>query len=428
LKKLKTQKEIMHNWIGDINKPLVSIQCLTYNHENYIEDAIEGFLIQDTDFPFEVIIHDDASTDDTATIIKKYEERYPKIIKPIYQEKNKFQEGKRNEIGDTIYKQIRGKYIALCEGDDYWIDKDKLQLQLDAMMEDENIHLSFHPGKRLDCLENNSEKIIGVYSEEVTLLPFEVILTRPHGMIPTSSVVFSVKAKPMMIEFLNLNPLLTQGDIFMQMISAYNGGAKFINKPMSIYRYQTEGSWTHTYKVDNKFNILVLSSKIRYLISFHKFIGRKHEKLFANIIFGVVCELAILLDNINHKQTDFINDMLISIIEKKLVSLDGYNSEIVLYGASTLTKWFLDKFPNIKVKYILDADINKHNSLFNTKIVKHPSKIVNKDDIVLITLWGREYQISIELEEYYGLRKKNIMVIDNLCFDDFTKLDFIIED
>jgi len=102
--------------------PLVSICCLTYNHAPYIRDAIEGFLMQKTNFPVEILIHDDASTDGTADIIREYETRYPDIIKPIYQTENQYSKGVKISW-EYQFSRARGKYIALCEGDDYWTDK-----------------------------------------------------------------------------------------------------------------------------------------------------------------------------------------------------------------------------------------------------------------------------------------------------------------
>lgn len=111
---------------------MVSIICKTYNHEKYIEEAIKGFIKQKTSFKFEVIIHDDASTDSTADIIRKYEKEYPEIIKPIYQVENLFRSG--IPIDKTyIMPKARGKYVAWCEGDDYWTDEFKLQSQVDAL-------------------------------------------------------------------------------------------------------------------------------------------------------------------------------------------------------------------------------------------------------------------------------------------------------
>jgi glycosyltransferase involved in cell wall biosynthesis len=111
--------------------PLVSVCCLTYNHSKYIRDAINGFLIQKTDFPIEILIHDDASTDGTADIIREYEAKYPDLIFPIYQTEN--QHFKGNKPGKINRDRAKGKYIAICEGDDFWTDPLKLQKQVDFL-------------------------------------------------------------------------------------------------------------------------------------------------------------------------------------------------------------------------------------------------------------------------------------------------------
>ena len=127
-----TEEQIMKNWQGNIQSPLVSVRCITYNHENYIAQALDGFLMQRTRFPFEVIVHDDASTDKTADIIREYEKKYPHIIKPIYQTENQYSK-RDGSIGRIMNVACKGKYIAFCEGDDYWIDENKLQMQVDFL-------------------------------------------------------------------------------------------------------------------------------------------------------------------------------------------------------------------------------------------------------------------------------------------------------
>src|SRR6056297_583375 len=124
MRNLRSEQQIMANWYDGPSNPIVSISCITYNHEPYIEDALEGFLLQETDFPFEILIHDDASTDHTADIIREYESTFPTLIKPIYQSENQYSQG--NRPGIINIKRAKGEYIALCEGDDYWTDPFKL--------------------------------------------------------------------------------------------------------------------------------------------------------------------------------------------------------------------------------------------------------------------------------------------------------------
>lgn len=113
-------------------KPFVVIQCLAYNHQPYIRQCLDGFIMQKTDFPFVAVIHDDASTDGTAEIIKEYERKYPAIIKGIYQKENQYKTNPE-AIGNSIRPFLTGKYIAMCEGDDYWTDPLKLQKQVDFL-------------------------------------------------------------------------------------------------------------------------------------------------------------------------------------------------------------------------------------------------------------------------------------------------------
>lgn len=113
---------------------LVSIKCTVYNHEPFLRQCLDGFVMQKTNFRFEAIVHDDASTDGSAAIIKEYAEKYPDLIKPIYETENQYskKDGSLRKIMDAA---CRGKYIAICEGDDYWIDPLKLQKQVDFLEE-----------------------------------------------------------------------------------------------------------------------------------------------------------------------------------------------------------------------------------------------------------------------------------------------------
>jgi len=126
--KTRTEDEIISGW-QDRGTALVTVCCTTYNHENYIREAIESFLIQETEFPFEIIVHDDASTDGTAAIILEYAERYPRLIRTIIQTENQY--SKAGLINPRfVFPKATGKYLALCEGDDYWTDRSKLQKQV----------------------------------------------------------------------------------------------------------------------------------------------------------------------------------------------------------------------------------------------------------------------------------------------------------
>ena len=114
--------------------PILAIRCLTYNHGPYIRQCLDGFVMQKTDFRFIAIVHDDASSDETSDIIREYAEKYPDIIKPIYEQENQYSKrdgSLRRIINEAIPAYV--KYIAMCEGDDYWTDPLKLQKQVDFL-------------------------------------------------------------------------------------------------------------------------------------------------------------------------------------------------------------------------------------------------------------------------------------------------------
>jgi len=144
---------------------------MTYNHEKYIADAIESFLMQKTDFAYEIIIHDDASTDNTAKIIREYEMKYPEIIKPIYQKENQYSK-KVNIEYNFIGPKVRGKYVATCEGDDYWTDPEKLQKQVNFLEKHEDFILCFHAVAIVDTSGKLTGRYLGLKgkgSKELTI-------------------------------------------------------------------------------------------------------------------------------------------------------------------------------------------------------------------------------------------------------------------
>ena len=137
---IKSQKEILSMWNKDA-KLMVSISCITFNQEEHIKRALESFLSQESKFRYEILIADDASTDQTATIIKEFEMLYPKIIFPIYRKINTFRKGYQPHQAN--FERARGQYLALCDGDDYWNHALKIELQLQAMIK-YNSNVSFH--------------------------------------------------------------------------------------------------------------------------------------------------------------------------------------------------------------------------------------------------------------------------------------------
>ncbi|MFE4706050.1 glycosyltransferase [Peribacillus simplex] len=220
---------------------VVSINCITYNHEDYIADAIEGFLMQKTNFEFEILIGEDCSTDNTRKIVEKYIIKYPEKIRLITSDKNV---GARMNF-TRLREHSKGKYIAVCEGDDYWTDSSKLQKQIDYLENNPECTLCFHNAKVIGPNKNptgrlhipwsnfNSKYYYGKscsYSAgEMALLDF----------IPTASIVFP--------KHLMNNPpewyfKAIYGDAPMRLILSEHGYAYYIDEVMSAYRTGMESS------------------------------------------------------------------------------------------------------------------------------------------------------------------------------------------
>jgi len=258
--------------------PLVSICCITYNHENYIRDALEGFLMQKTDFPFEIIIHDDASTDATADIIKRFEEKYPDIIKPIYQIENQYSKGKRASL--FTFKAARGKYVALCEGDDYWIDPLKLQKQITEMEKHPECYISFHPAIQRWVDGNRNDSIFGFYSDKTTIFSAEDVIMGGGGFMHTGSIVLNRLAIPRIISFFDIAQEASIGDYYIQVLGAEHGGALYLPDAMSVYRSGVPGSWSERMRSNPELLGISFRSRIICNEKMSDFTENKYTKLF----------------------------------------------------------------------------------------------------------------------------------------------------
>lgn len=234
----------------------VSVYCLAYNHEKYIRDALEGFVNQKTNFKYEVIVHDDASTDNTADIIREYAEKYPDIIKPIYQKENQHSK-KVKIIKKYILPKMSGKYVAVCEGDDYWTDENKLQLQYDAMEQHPECSMCAHYVKVEKMNANNR---VG-YNPEVPSRKRQLkegvidsatwLTISITDLVHLSSVFmraeYFIEYRSRDIEYVKEFPV---GDTALSLYMLTRGSLYFIDRNMSTYRKGVEGSWTQRIQND----------------------------------------------------------------------------------------------------------------------------------------------------------------------------------
>lgn len=218
------------------NLPLVSISCITYNHASYIKECIDGFLMQKTNFNFEVLIHDDHSTDGTEEIIKEYAKQYPDIIKPLFEKENQYSLGK--PIGSAVWNlpRARGEYIAICEGDDYWTDPYKLQKQVDFLESHPDYGMCYTKVKRFVPKNNKFIDEWGGPNETMDKLLIE-------NTIPTLTAVFH---KAIYYNYLTeIHPSKRgwlMGDYPIWLYFAQNSKIKFINETTGVYRICTESA------------------------------------------------------------------------------------------------------------------------------------------------------------------------------------------
>lgn len=220
-------------------KPLVSISCITYNHGPYIRQALEGFLSQRTDFSYEILIHDDASTDNTQEIIREYEAKYPDIIRPIYRTENQYSKGICNISGAFNFPRARGKYIAMCEGDDYWCDPDKLQLQADYMEAHPACSMCFHAARIITESKAFVRREIRPYHNS-RIVPAEMVIDKPYNY-PTASLFFRTELGQILPEWYHGCPI---GDIPIHIFMASKGSVYYFDRFMSVYRLGVATSWT----------------------------------------------------------------------------------------------------------------------------------------------------------------------------------------
>ena len=218
---------------------LVSIICTTFNHEKYIEDAIKGFLMQVTDFKYELIIHDDASTDSTPSIIRKYAEKYPAIIYPIIQEENQYSKG-INILENYELPVANGKYIAFCEGDDYWTDPEKLQKQVDVLEKHPECDICAHSADVVAAEDKSVLRKINP-SETNTIFDVEEVILGDGGFVATNSLMIRRKLFDSIPQFRKLYRI----DYSLQIWGALRGGMIYLAENMSSYRIFAQSSWTN---------------------------------------------------------------------------------------------------------------------------------------------------------------------------------------
>ena len=247
-----------------MGKVKLTVYCLTYNHEKYIQQTLESFLKQRTKYNFKIIVHDDASTDNTQRIIKEYAEQYPEIIKAILQKENQFSKG-INVVEQFILPEIEGDYIATCEGDDYWIDECKLEKQID-FLEMHNEYSACVHNSIFYNMKTGEKKAFNSNITNAKDIKLADIIEGVNGVFHTSSVVYRKEIAFQKYDILKC--MKGVGDYPKAILMALNGKIRYFPQEMSLYRFaSTNTSWTskNTGKFQNGNKIKRVESEVEML-------------------------------------------------------------------------------------------------------------------------------------------------------------------
>jgi glycosyltransferase involved in cell wall biosynthesis len=244
-------------------RPLVSVLCITYNHENYIKQAIEGFLIQETTFPVQIVIHDDASTDSTAAVIRHYEELHPRLILAVLRSDNLYSQGIAIEINHLVL----GDFVAFCEGDDFWSSPLKIYQQIQAFSQFSDASICTHrvlldTGMQVsDPFDNKLRDFTKEQSATYTRISAATLLNHRSNS-RTCSIMVTRPVYDLFSEFLAQMPPFAVRDIYLLLSAVSLGACVYIDSQMAVYRQGCPGSWSRKMKSSSTFQFCQARERI----------------------------------------------------------------------------------------------------------------------------------------------------------------------
>lgn len=304
----KTQEEIMNSWgVDNSDSPLVSIRCIAYNQEKYVGQTLDGFLMQETNFPFEIIIHDDASTDNTANIIREYEKKFPKIIKPIYEIENQYSKND-DSISNIMNAACKGKYIAYCEGDDYWIDKEKLQIQYNMLENKQDCTIVFNKvlGERNGKITQTIPSSLSCEQDGIVTLENYCKNEFQKGIYTFQTCCFFARGDVYRNYYSNTPDCFKKfpfGDMPFLLYCLTNGNGIYIDKPMSVYRIFS-GGFMSRMKANPEKRIIIDKQLIEALKAFDDYTNKTYHTEINGRIVRAYLNIAMLSnDKKLYKQT-----------------------------------------------------------------------------------------------------------------------------
>lgn len=400
---------------------LVNILCVTYNHVSYIRSALDGFLMQKTTFPVKIIVYDDASNDGTTEIVREYAERYPERIEAILSQENMYSKVDNFSvyIPNRIKPYIKGKYIALCEGDDYWTDADKLQIQIDYLETHPECSLTAHASKWINY-QSNEEYGYHPYTESRYLSGDEVILQR-NGNLTTASLVMRREAYFRDSDY----PVSNVGDFPIQLHAILLGRVYYFDREMCVYRFMHSGSWGrrvwsrvlpsaehHLYML-NFFDDYDVYSSHRYHEAIRKRKLSYYESLcdlYGNLTVAQRKELQDLKDGVHLKEVIRVygnKNGEISLSEEERKSLSEHKF-VVIYGCGGNAPIIEKMLEDIEISYrgyVVSDSQQEIPKIRNGKPVWRLSQYPETyDKTVIVVSAGQKYEAEIRksLGKYHG--------------------------
>lgn len=285
-----SEKEIQDKWLYT-DRVYISILCITFNQDSYIKDAINSFLSQETKFKFEIIINNDCSTDSTANILEYYQQKYPNIIRVITPSANQYSNCPNQPFLNTV-NESKGRYVSICEGDDYWISANKLQLQFDFMEKNTDCLICIHDAS-IEYLGENTNYRFSVSSIDKnivdTILPFSYYAKSYKQLSPTAS--YFIRNNDYFKRITNDFLLAPCIDLYWEAMLGASNGFGFINKKLSVYRL---GAINSVYNENNSIMKKVAFKRkvieyLNYSLQFftgssYKIIKKKRDRMENNLM------------------------------------------------------------------------------------------------------------------------------------------------
>ena len=258
---------------------MVSVICNAYNHESYIAEALQSFVDQKTSFKYEIIVHDDASTDGTADIIEKFAKKYPDKIVPLLETENQYSK-KRSVTYEIDLPVTRGKYIAFCEGDDFWIDTKKLQRQVDIMESDSDISMCCHANKRINATDKKEINLMRATIMKDGFIDHRDCLSEsnfPHF----SSIMLRRDDCVLMPDMFKGWPV---GDYPLRAYCLSRGKVYYIDSVMSSYRVMSQSSWSKAFRYNMEYRYNANKRMDEFLLMYDEYTNGAYSDYIALLI------------------------------------------------------------------------------------------------------------------------------------------------